>query len=274
MSTVYTAYSAADTTTSMSPTRGDSELTEAGGGLNAEPGGGGEAPLPPPPPLLPLLLLADSLSDSVTSAVPRMHATMQPSLRAVNLSPSRPTLSAKVKSEEVDERMVLEVTEVMESERLKVYWARNQKGAAQIAACMACLLLIPSSTASACSLEGDMAALLPACADPRFRGEVAGRREYSRLLGCSCLALHQSMTRDLPWTRGKYRVKREVARYVSRNGGTAAGVVAVEVTKLSLMNELTIQIIAVQKISTNPTTWRWCAQPCGCSTICQDVSTF
>lgn len=35
-----------------------------------------------------------------------------------------------MKSEEVDDRMVLDVTEVMASERLKVYWAKNQQGAA------------------------------------------------------------------------------------------------------------------------------------------------
>ncbi len=42
----------------------------------------------------------------------------------------------KVKSEEVDERMVFEVTLVIESEVLKDHWARNQNGMAHAAAYM------------------------------------------------------------------------------------------------------------------------------------------
>ena len=40
----------------------------------------------------------------------------------------------KVKSEEVDDRMVLEVTLVIEREVLNDHWARNQNGMAHAAA--------------------------------------------------------------------------------------------------------------------------------------------
>ncbi len=59
---------------------------------------------------------APSTSAKMTSAVPRMQARMQSSLRAEKRSPSSRTLSPKVKSEDVEDRIVLEVTFVRCSE--------------------------------------------------------------------------------------------------------------------------------------------------------------
>jgi hypothetical protein len=54
---------------------------------------------------------------------------MKPSFHSVNASASKATANRKVKSEEVEERMVLEVTEVRARDMLKASWAQYQSGA-------------------------------------------------------------------------------------------------------------------------------------------------
>ena len=51
-------------------------------------------------------------SDNVTRAVPTIHAMMASSLLDENTSPRSKMLRKKVNSDEVDERIVLDVTEV------------------------------------------------------------------------------------------------------------------------------------------------------------------
>lgn len=58
-----------------------------------------------------------------------MSSRMKASFHSVNASASRPTANRNVKSAEVEDRMVLLVTLVMDSEELKVNWARYQRGA-------------------------------------------------------------------------------------------------------------------------------------------------
>lgn len=54
---------------------------------------------------------------------------MNPSFQRVNASDSSATAKRKVKSEEVEERMVLEVTEVRCSDMLNASWAQYHSGA-------------------------------------------------------------------------------------------------------------------------------------------------
>jgi hypothetical protein len=58
-----------------------------------------------------------------------MSSRMKPSFQRVKASERRATAKRRVKREEVEERMVLEVTEVLASDRLKVNWAMYQSGA-------------------------------------------------------------------------------------------------------------------------------------------------
>jgi len=53
----------------------------------------------------------------------------------------------------------------------------------------------------------------------------------------------RSMTIRRPYTNGRYNVKRLVARYVSRKGGTACSWPAPGCTKLWLMKELITQML-------------------------------
>lgn len=64
------------------------------------------------------------------STPPAMVARMHTSLRVVKRSRRNTQDSAKVKSEAVEERMVLEVTEVRASEALNAYWAASHSGVA------------------------------------------------------------------------------------------------------------------------------------------------
>ena len=54
---------------------------------------------------------------------------MKPSFRYVNLSESRTTANPKVNRAEAEDKMVLEVTDVLVKEALNVSCARNQIGA-------------------------------------------------------------------------------------------------------------------------------------------------
>lgn len=65
--------------------------------------------------------LVDSTSDNVTIAVPAMQPRMHSSLRTLNRSPSSATDSRKVKREEVEDRIVLEVTVVSARDKLNVH---------------------------------------------------------------------------------------------------------------------------------------------------------
>ena len=78
----------------------------------------------------------DWLSERVTRAVPQMQANIARSFFEENTSPRSKMLRKNVKSEDVDDRMVFDVTDVREREVLKDHWARNQKGIAQAAACL------------------------------------------------------------------------------------------------------------------------------------------
>ena len=59
---------------------------------------------------------------------------MASNFREVKDSPKRKMLRKKVNSDDVDERIVLEVTLVMARDTLKDHCARNQKGTAHAAA--------------------------------------------------------------------------------------------------------------------------------------------
>jgi hypothetical protein len=65
-----------------------------------------------------------------------MQAIIAKSFFDEKTSPRSKMLRKKVKSEDVEERMVFDVTDVREREVLKDHWARNQKGMAQAAACL------------------------------------------------------------------------------------------------------------------------------------------
>lgn len=54
---------------------------------------------------------------------------MQLNLKYVNLSESIRTENKNVKSEDADERIVFDVTDVLERDMLNVSWAKNHKGA-------------------------------------------------------------------------------------------------------------------------------------------------
>jgi len=58
-----------------------------------------------------------------------MSAIIQLNLKYVNLSESRRTENRNVKSEEADERIVFDVTDVLERDMLNVSWAKNHRGA-------------------------------------------------------------------------------------------------------------------------------------------------
>ena len=61
--------------------------------------------------------------------MPIISARMQHSLKYVNRSESSSTEKRNVNSADVDDRMVFDVTDVMESEVLNVSWAKNHSGA-------------------------------------------------------------------------------------------------------------------------------------------------
>ena len=67
-------------------------------------------------------------------AVPSIRETMQPSLKYVNRSESITTENRNVNSDDVELRMVLDVTDVAASEALKVSCAKNHSGATCTAA--------------------------------------------------------------------------------------------------------------------------------------------
>lgn len=138
------------------------------------------------------------------------------SLATENFSPRTRTLRKKVKRLEGDERMVFEVTDVMERARLKQSWARNHSG--------------PTAAAARIMTQGDVLSGGAAVADinpilspdwPGSTSRVSSVRECASARGERGTALVELTagglkTLNVPWSSALGLHRLHQRRYISR----------------------------------------------------------